>query len=143
MATNDSKPSVSRVYDELLFDPSITLHVSGAETVTHNNDDSTNWVSKGVRLFLDITVAAGTSPTLDIKVQVKDPLTNNYHDLTGAAFAQKVTTGQDELVIYPGIGETANKAVSDVLSRTWRTVATITGSAGQTFTYTLAAEYIV
>ena len=142
MATNTAKPSLLIAKDELLSNPSITIHASGAETATHNNDDSTNYISKGVRLFLDITAAAGTSPTLDIKVQVKDSLTGNYHDMTGAAFAQKTTTGTDELIIYPGIGETTNKAVSDVLSRTWRTVGTITGSAGQTFTYTLNAEYI-
>lgn len=109
----------------------------------NSNDIRTPRNAKGVRLYLDITANSGTAETLDIKLQMKDTLTGNYHDMTGAAFAQKTATGTDELVIYPSIGETANKAVSDVLTRTWRLVYTLGGSATPTFTFQVNAEYLL
>ena len=92
-------------------------------------------------MFLDITAASGSSPPLDVKVQTKDPVSDSYVDLTGAAFAQQNSTATLDLVIYPGVGETANRAVSDVLSSVWRVVATYGGSS-PSFTFSVGAEYI-
>ena len=49
--------------------------------------------------------------------------------------------GPTDLVVYPGIGETSNRAVSDVLSSAWRLVATFGGSS-PSFTFSVGAEYI-
>ena len=106
-----------------------------------SNDLSSHANPKGIILYLDISASSGTSPTLDIKIQHKDP-NGNYIDLTGAAFAQKVTTGQDYLTIYPGIAETANETVSDILPGTYRALATIAGTT-PSFTFTLDAQYVV
>ena len=51
----------------------------------------------------------------------------------GAAFAAQTATGTKMLTIYPGIAETANVSVSDVLPKTWRVVATQSGSTSMTY----------
>lgn len=43
-------------------------------------------------VFLDVTAASGTSPTLDVKIQVADP-NGAYYDL--ASFAQKTAAGRE------------------------------------------------
>ena len=120
---------------------SVNVFASSARTATENSSDQTNDCARGVRLFLDITAASGSSPTLDVKVQTKDPVSGNYVALTGAAFAQQTGTATLDLAVYPGIGETANRAVSDVLSSVWRVVATYGGSS-PSFTFSVGAEYI-
>lgn len=120
---------------------SVSVFASSARTATENSGDQTNDNARGVRLFLDITAASGSSPTLDVKVQTKDPVSGSYVDLTGAAFAQQTGTATLDLAIYPGIGETSNRAVSDVLSSVWRVVATYGGSS-PSFTFSVGAEYI-
>ncbi len=117
---------------------SVTLHASAAKTATFNSADFTNESFRGIKIFLEITAASGTTPTLDIKLQDKDALSGVYVDITGAAFAQKTGTGSDALIIYPGIAETANESVSDLLIDTYRFVATITGTT-PTFTFSLGA----
>lgn len=99
--------------------------------------------ARGVRLYLNITATAGTAETLDLKVQIKNPLSGTYQDLTDAVFAQKTATGSDSLTIYPGIGEVATSTINDYLGQTWRVVGTIGGSATPTFTYEVFAEYIL
>lgn len=119
-----------------------TVFESAARTATTNSTDMENRGARGVRLFLAVTAASGTTPTLDVKVQVKDPINDTYIDLPGSAFAQKTTTATDELTIYPGVTVAANRAVSQPLSQKWRVVATIGGTT-PSFTFSLAACYIV
>lgn len=111
---------------------------SAARTATVNSLDLVNRAAKGIRLHLNITAIAGT-PTLDIKLQAK--INGIYIDIAGAVFAQKTGTGTDELVVYPGIAETANESVSDVLPRNWRAVATIAGGT-PSITFSLSGQYI-
>lgn len=95
---------------------------------------------KGVRFFLSITAKAGTSPTLNIKIQAQNPLVPaNFHDIVGAAFAEKTGEGSDFLTLYPGLTASANLIVSEVLGCPFRVVATIGGTAAPTFTFSLAA----
>ena len=116
-----------------------TVFASAARTTTANSSPF-RCAAAGARFFLEITAASGSSPTLDLKAQVYDEVGENYHDLTGAGFAQKTGTGNDYLVIRPGIGETSNEAVSDVMTGIYRVVAAIGGSS-PSFTFTLHAEY--
>lgn len=120
-----------------------TVFASAARTATANSTDQTNYAGRGVICLLDITAASGTTPTLDIKLQYKDsvPATDIYVDIPGAAFAQKTAAGTDSLTLYPGIAETANRSVSDILSREWRAVATIGGTT-PSFTFSLACTYV-
>lgn len=120
---------------------SVSVFGSAARTATANSDDIDNYAARGARCVLDITAASGTTPTLDVKLQSKDPISGKYVDLPGAAFAQKTATGTDDLTVYPGVAETANETVSDVLAGVWRAVATIGGTT-PSFTFTLGCGYV-
>lgn len=119
-----------------------TVFTSAARTATANSADQENYQFRGCILLLNISAASGTTPTLDLKVQLYDKTSGAYMDIPSAAFAQKTTTGSDSLVIYPGIAETANRSVSDVIPRNWRVVATIAGTT-PSFTFSLGVSYIV
>ena len=119
-----------------------TLFTSAARTATANSDDNFSHGSRGLWVVLNITAVSGTSPTLDVKLQRKDSRSGEYVDLPGAVFAQKTATGTAGLTVYPGIAETGNVSVSDVISEVFRAVATLGGSSTPTFTYTLAGSLI-
>lgn len=91
----------------------------------------TNYSWRGIRLHITASAELGTS-TLDCKVQGKDKLTADFYDIPGAVFTQITGTAVDELVVYPGVAETANESVSDVLPRLWRVRCALTGT-GFTF----------
>lgn len=93
----------------------------------------------GGRFFLNLSNVSGTSPTITVKIQVKDPLSGNYVDLLNGAFAQQTGNGQWELTVYPGVAAVANQAVSYVLSGTFRAVATI---GGTTPSFTLSLSFV-
>lgn len=124
---------------ELGFTKQITMLASALRSASANSAEFTNDGHRGVRLFLDITAEDGTV-TLDVKLQVKDHVSGKWIDLPGAAFAQKSGTGHSVLTVYPGIAETANESVSDVLGKSFRAVATLGGTTSMTFS--LAAELI-
>lgn len=119
-----------------------TIFASAARTATANSTDQVNYNARGILLILDITAVSGTTPTLDVKVQYKDPVSAAYVDIPSAAFAQKTATGTDSLLLYPGITSTANRQILTVLSRTWRAVATIGGTT-PSFTFSLGCSYVL
>ena len=120
----------------------VTIFSSAARTATANSDDNFSHGSRGLWVVLDITAASGTSPTLDVKLQRKDPLSGSYVDLPGGVCAQKTGTGTAWLTVYPGIAETTNGSTSDVISEVFRAVGTIGGTDTPTFTYSLAGSLI-
>lgn len=119
-----------------------TGHASAART-TSGNSATLNVPGDcvGVHIVLDITAASGTTPTLDVRVQRFDYLSQKWIDLPSAAFAQKTGTGTDDLVIYPGVAETANRSVSDVIGKEIRLAWTIGGTT-PSFTFTLSCIWI-
>lgn len=119
----------------------VIVFSSASRTASANSGDQNSGGAKGVHLVLDVTAVTGTTPTLDVKVQRKDATSGQYVDLPGGAFAQKTGVSVDDLVIYPGVAETANRSVSDVLSEEWRAVETIGGTTPD-FTFSLAGSYL-
>lgn len=95
---------------------------------------------RGITVFLDVTANVGVF-TLDVKLQELDQATSTWIDIPGAAFAQKSGTGHDSLHIYPGIAETANRSVSDILPAQIRAHATL-GGAGTSATFSVNAELL-
>lgn len=98
---------------------------SGGTTQPGVLEDNVNW--KGVKLFLHIASVLGTSPTLAVKVQQYNPFDRTYADITGASFASKTAAGDSVLTIYPGIDNSANVRLNDILPRGWRVFATLGG----------------
>ncbi len=136
----------------------VIIHASAAETATGNSGkirlpgsesrridvQRQEWphdVVRGIHLILDVTAASGTSPTLDVTLERYDPGSDGFIAMPGAAFAQKTGISVDDLIIYPGIAETANRSVSDVLSQHFRLVWTIAGTT-PSFTFTIGATYL-
>ncbi len=121
---------------------SVVVRAGGtALAATANSVLQDSLSARGVRLYLTISAASGTTPTLDIKVQTRDAASDSWFDLTDAAFVQKTTTGADDLTIYPGITPSANESVSNHIGREWRVVYTIAGT-NPSFTFSLGAVYL-
>ena len=116
-----------------------TIFSSAARGSTTNSEQVSNPTAKGARFTLDITAASGTTPTLDVTFESYDIVSKTYTAIPGLAFAQKNSTGTDTLTIYPGIAETANETVSDIMPALYRAVATIGGTT-PSFTFTLTVE---
>lgn len=120
----------------------VTFKALGAVIATGADADYTNRDAIGALFFLEITAVAGTTPTLDIKIQAKDPTSGQYHDIVGATFAQKTGVSRDMLIIYPSLSEVANKKVSFRLPRIFRFYWTIGGTASPSFTFSIGATLL-
>lgn len=102
-----------------------------AATATVTGTDQTNYNARGVVVVYDCT-AVTAAGSFTVSIQGKDAASGKYYTiLTGAA---RSTTGTDVLTIYPGVTVAANTAVSTVLPRVWRVVATYNSGTDQTFT---------
>ena len=108
---------------------------SAARTATTNSGELLNDTGKGVVLNIDVTAASAT-PSVVFKIQ--GLVNGNYNDiLTSAAITG---TGQTTWKVYPGITAAANVAVSDVLPRKWRLLAT--HADADSITYSVAGYLI-
>lgn len=119
----------------------VVAFTSTARTASANADGA-NRFAKGARVFLDVTAASGTTPTLDVKIQARDEASGQYVDVPGAVFTQKTAASTDMLEVYPGIGAVANSKVSGSFPRTWRVVAAIGGTT-PSFTFTVMVDLMV
>lgn len=123
----------------------ITAEASTAKTVTGNSASTIiNASSTGVMLFLNASVASGTTPSLTVRVQVLDPVSGGWVDLPGAAFAAVVaaTASPLLLVIDLGVVAVANSAVNMPLPRSWRLAWVISGTT-PSFTFSVGAQYLI
>jgi hypothetical protein len=108
-----------------------------------NSVDIENFNARGVCLFLNVTTQAGTTPTLIVKLQAKDPIGGAYIDIPAAVFATVTTTLLlDDLTVYPGILVAANVSVNHLIPRKWRAVATLAGTS-PAYTFSLGGCYIL
>lgn len=90
--------------------------------------------------------AIGTTPTLDIKFQYYDTEPGTWEDLLDSAgnvvsFAQKTGTGEDDLMISPGVVEKltlTNRRYAQALPWKFRVVATVGDAGGDTITFSLS-----
>lgn len=118
----------------------ISLAALAAAAAGGQSADQVNLNGRGVKVVIDITALAGTTPTLTVTIQGKDPVSGKYFTiLVSAALAAVATT---VLTVYPGIVAAANVAANDALPRDWRISYAIGGSAGQAVTATITASVI-
>jgi len=105
------------------------LHASGVETAS-DNGSALIFLPEEATAYLDVTVFGGTSPTLDVIIEEQDVLSGEWFELI--AFTQNTGSVASE-----------RKVVGFVASGKVRCSWTITGSAGQTFTFSvsLAGKY--
>lgn len=100
-----------------------TLVASAARTTSGNGSDYECYNLTAAHFFLNVSAASGTTPTLDVKIQGKDPVSATYFDLV--AFAQKTGTGTGRVVIGLGaVDDTntdnvANAPLPNVIRAAW------------------------
>ena len=117
-----------------------TLDASGLGAGIYASAEFTNPDAKGIRIF---SVVANGSGTVTVKLQVKNPYTDGWLDLTGAATAALNNNTGVFLTVYPGItgiADAANTIVNMHLGSTWRAVATV---ATATETFSVAGDYLL
>ena len=81
-----------------------TALASAAQTASVNSADITIYNGSKLAVYLDVTAASGTSPTLDVTVKAKDPASGKY--FTIGTFTQKTGVISDALFIGNGSGST-------------------------------------
>lgn len=116
-----------------------TVFASAARTATANSNNMSLPDAVGAEFMLDISAVSGTTPTCVVKVQARDPISGNYVDVPGAAFASQNATGTTRLVVHPAITASANVAVAQTLPERFRAVATIGGTT-PSFTFSLSVR---
>lgn len=104
----------------------VSLFTLAGATASANGGDQDNFVGKGLHIVVDITAVTGTSPTLVVTVEGKDPLSGKYYTLL--ASASLTATGTTVLKVSPGLTAAANTVANDVLPRIWRVKTTIGGT---------------
>jgi hypothetical protein len=104
---------------------------------TYNSSDYSPAADiRGARVYLDVTVDGGG--TVDLTVQGKTPA-GGYYAIGGATTTQLGAVGNEELLIYPGVAETGNETVNDILPGEFR-IEVVVGVAAMTFSVVM--EYL-
>lgn len=103
------------------------------ELITHsaasagvNGSDMKNAYARGVHVVVDVTAITGTSPTLTVTIQGKDPNSGKYYNLLVSNALTAV--GTTVLRVYPGLVVTAGTHQNDVLPLHWRVITAIGGT---------------
>jgi hypothetical protein len=99
--------------------------LASAGTVT---PDIGNQNCRGLVVFINLT--GGSTPSLTVTVQGKDPVSGQYYTILASAAI--TSNGLTALRIYPGIPAAANSTANDVLPSQWRISAAITGTVTAT-----------
>ena len=94
---------------------------------------------KGLTLFLSVSAASGTAPTLDCKVQQLDVVSGMYFDVIGAAFAQVTGVSTQALAIFVGAQTVAGVSLNGTIRNQYRIAYTIGGTT-PSFTFSIGAQ---
>lgn len=113
----------------------LTLHVSGVETVTGNSGDF-GFPCRDAIFSLDVTAFGGTTPTLDVTIEEKDPVSGTYTTLAQFSFAQVAGATAFERKLADLQTSLQNGTYGAVLRAVW----TIAGGGGETYTFSLGAQ---
>ncbi len=117
----------------------LTVLAAAARLSTFNGVDINQRAFRGIVLYIDVTVATGTTPTLNIDFQTKDPVSGFY--VTHASFAEITAVTERTIIILPEIVESGSVRFSRVVGQTWRLVYTI-GGTSPVFTFSVGGSYI-
>lgn len=109
---------------------------SAARTTDTDSSQLQLTTQRGIRLFIDITAISGTGPSLTVKVQVKNPLSNGWVDLQDATTAALNAVGLTTMSVYPGMNQSANVRISTAMSSDFRVRCTI-GGVGTSVTFSV------
>lgn len=119
-----------------------TIEASAARTTTANGATITNASGRGAMFYINVSAASGTTPTLVVQLQVQDPVSTSWIDVTPAVTPTITGVGLTMLTVCPGISEAANSRVAQGLPRTFRFRWTIGGTT-PSFTFSIGAQYLI
>jgi hypothetical protein len=93
---------------------------SAARTATVNDVDRHNKDGhKGIVVVIDVTAITAT-PSLTLRVQMKDPIGNKYVNIASTAAIVAISTTR--LLVYPGTTPAANAVISEPLPDLYRII---------------------
>lgn len=122
--------------------PSTTATASGNSPLLSNQAaNPQNPAAVGLMLLVNVSAASGTSPTLALTVQVKDPASGNWIALGPAA--PNLTAVSTQLIqVYPGdVSDTSITLIPVALpALPWRVAYTI-GGTSPSFTFSVGYAY--
>ena len=102
----------------------------------------TNYNARGAVITINVTAVSGTTPTLVAKLQYSPDGGTTWIDYTTKPVTATISaTGNTTLVVYPGVTEVANSAVSLPLPRTLRMYYYIGGTT-PSFTFATYFNWI-
>ncbi len=135
--------NVSHLYNESTFDrernnTTQTILASAARTASTDSADFTNYNARGAHFYVDVTAVTG-SPSIEVKIQSKDPVSGGYYNLLVSTAITAVSV--NILKIYPGIGAVANASASDILPRIYR--VSVTHANADSITYSVGASLVL
>lgn len=81
-----------------------TLLASAARTTSGTSAEFDSTGFKEVAIYLNVTAASGTTPTLDLKAQSLDPVSGVWMDIPSGALTQKTAAGTELKVLSAGLG---------------------------------------
>lgn len=132
-----------------------TIFASATRTqaVATYNSDAFTLTQQAHGLWYHLNVSAiGTTPTLDLKMQIWDDAVSTWEDYTDwegnvVSFPQKTTVSEDTCVVYPSsasmVEATHPRATARYYAvahpRRFRWVATVGDAGGDTITFSLAS----
>jgi hypothetical protein len=96
----------------------VVLLASGAVTANSNSVLLTNYVARGVKVYIAPGNFGSGASTITVTIQGFDPVSASYFTILQSASLTASTFAV--LTVYPGIAVTANVSASDVLPRSWR-----------------------
>jgi hypothetical protein len=97
-----------------------------AQATTVSSGDCDNTAGSAAVFVIDITAITGTTPAVTFTVEGKDPISGKYYTIL--ASASLTATGTTVLRVFPGVTAAANLSANDILPRTFRVTATISGT---------------
>ena len=124
---------------EIFYGPKIVIP-PGTYTVTGNGVAlPPPALGNSLTLFLNITAASGTTPTLAVKLQCFDQVSAAWFDVPGASFAVATGVSTQTLTLFPGAAVVANVSVNQSLSSSYRAAYTIGGTT-PSFTFSIGSQ---
>lgn len=104
----------------------INLLTLTAAAASVNGADNQNPFAPGATIVVDITAITGTTPSLVITIEGKDPVSGKYYTILQSASLTAV--GTTVLRVYPTLTAAANVTANSLLPKTYRVRATIAGT---------------
>lgn len=114
----------------------MTLTAQAAGTVQF---EGANHNCRGMHLVIDITAITGTTPTLTVTIEGKDPTSGKFYTILASAALN--ATGTTVLKVYPGLTAAANTVANDVIPRDFR-VKAVVGGTTPAVTATISANRV-